>query len=1061
MPPPASSGDLQSRLQAALGDTYRLEKELGGGGMSRVFLADEVRLGRKVVIKVLPPEMGAGVSVERFEREIQLAARLQHPHIVPLLTAGAAGDLLYYIMPFIEGESLRSKLAREGELPVAEVVRILREVLDALQYAHSNRVVHRDIKPDNVLLSGRHALVTDFGVAKAVSESTGESSLTSLGVALGTPAYMAPEQAAADPHVDHRADLYAVGALAYEMLTGRPPFTGPTAQAVLAAHITQAPAPATQHRATVPPALDQLILRCLAKKPADRPQRADELLPHLDALLTPSGGITPTGTQPLTAVDYHAAARRAHPVRVAALFALASVGVLAIMYLVVQRAGLPDWVFQGAIALLVAGLPIMLVTAWLERRRAQNRVTGVATTTPVGLARHATWRKALLGGVLAFTGLALAAALFMATRALGIGPAATLITAGVLQDQDRLILADFDNAAADSTVAETVTGLLRIDLAQSRAFTVLQSGQVSELLQRMRLDPAARVTAELAAEMAQREGIKAFVAGEVRSVGSGFLVSARLVEAASGRALVSSRGTAANADGLIAAVERLSRDLRQRVGESLRSIRADPPLERLTTSSRQALQLYAQAERVADLGDYDRAIALLEQAVAQDSGFAMAWRRLGMYLTNPGAGPEREARGEAALKRAFALRDRLSERERLFVEAGHANRVEGDPERAVTLYLAIVEKYPNDPTALNNLAVEYSGLGRDAEAQRALRRLIDARMAPAIAYNNLVGSLLWHGAPEAADTVLARFAERFPESQEIAMLRSNVALARQNFPAADSIARPLLGSVPQYQQFANNRSSVVAVLEGRLADASRARREALRIEAERTGMPAEERQVLAELAEVSNRAALASDPGDVARDLDRLWERNRRLTAGRRATARGYDGFIGSYIDAGRADRARALLDEFLAAQTEGDRPDRSRLVQNLELEARVLVLEGQPDPAAAKLREACSLQPSAICRDASPWLAQALDEAGQRDSALAVYERYANLQAGRPFVFWRALPAALRRTGELYEVKGDARKAVEYYGRFVELWRRADPELQPQVREARERIARLLRDAG
>ena len=297
------NSDIGARLGAALGERYRLERELGGGGMSRVFLAEEVRLGRKVVVKVLPPEMSAAVNVERFEREIQLAARLQHPHIVPLLSAGAEGDLLYYIMPFIEGESLRAKLAREGELPVREVVQILKEVLDALHYAHEHKVVHRDIKPDNVMISGRHALVTDFGVAKAVSDSTGGgATLTSLGVALGTPSYMAPEQAAGDPHVDQRADIYAVGAMAYEMLSGQPPFTG-NPQAVLAKHITEAPTAVTTHRSTVPPALSEIILRCLAKKPADRYQQADELIPQLDALLTPSGGMTPTTAQPAIAVS--------------------------------------------------------------------------------------------------------------------------------------------------------------------------------------------------------------------------------------------------------------------------------------------------------------------------------------------------------------------------------------------------------------------------------------------------------------------------------------------------------------------------------------------------------------------------------------------------------------------------------------------------------------------------------------------------------------------------------------------------------------------------------------
>ena len=289
--------DFRAQLQKALGDAYHVERELGGGGMSRVFVATETELGRKVVVKVLPPEMGAGVNADRFRREIQLAASLQHPHIVPLLHAGRQADLLYYTMPLVEGESLRAKLAREGELPIGEAVRILRDVVDALAYAHAHGVVHRDIKPDNVLISGHHAVVTDFGVAKAISASTGEQSLTSIGVALGTPAYMAPEQAAAEPNVDHRADLYALGALAYEVLAGRPPFVGANAQQILAAHVTQAPDQLTKHRSSVPPALAALVMRCLEKKPADRFQQASEVHSQLESMATPSGG-----TQPTTAV---------------------------------------------------------------------------------------------------------------------------------------------------------------------------------------------------------------------------------------------------------------------------------------------------------------------------------------------------------------------------------------------------------------------------------------------------------------------------------------------------------------------------------------------------------------------------------------------------------------------------------------------------------------------------------------------------------------------------------------------------------------------------------------
>src|SRR6266702_702914 len=307
------------RLQAALGAAYRIERELGGGGMSRVFVAEEVELGRRVVIKVLAPELAAGVSVDRFKREIQLAASLQHPHIVPLLAAGQAEELLYYTMPLIEGESLRAKLAREGALPISDTVRILRDVADALAYAHKHGVAHRDIKPDNVLLSNHHAVVTDFGVAKALSESAGKNALTSAGVALGTPAYMAPEQAAADPHVDHRCDIYAVGALSYEMLTGRPPFTGATRQHVLAAQVTESPEPVTNRRATVPAALAESVMRCLEKNPADRFQTAEELLHLLEAMATPSGG-----TMPVTAVER---ARRLFPVAVVAgLVALTAAG---------------------------------------------------------------------------------------------------------------------------------------------------------------------------------------------------------------------------------------------------------------------------------------------------------------------------------------------------------------------------------------------------------------------------------------------------------------------------------------------------------------------------------------------------------------------------------------------------------------------------------------------------------------------------------------------------------------------------------------------------------------
>ncbi|MFI5245577.1 MAG: protein kinase, partial [Gemmatimonadales bacterium] len=282
--------DLRDRLQRTLGDAYTLERELGGGGMSRVFTATERALGRTVVVKVIAPELAEGVSAERFGREIQLAASLQQANIVPLLSAGDAGGVPYYTMPFVQGESLRGRLAIGTPLTISEGVGILRDVARALSYAHARGVVHRDIKPENVLLSHGAAVVTDFGIAKAVSAArtmSGGGTLTQAGTSIGTPAYMAPEQVAGDPNVDHRADLYAWGCLAYEVFTGAPPFVRDTPQRVLAAHLSEQPAPIASGRADLPLSLANLVMRCLAKDPAQRPASADEILRDLDAAFTP------------------------------------------------------------------------------------------------------------------------------------------------------------------------------------------------------------------------------------------------------------------------------------------------------------------------------------------------------------------------------------------------------------------------------------------------------------------------------------------------------------------------------------------------------------------------------------------------------------------------------------------------------------------------------------------------------------------------------------------------------------------------------------------------------
>ncbi|MDB4890546.1 MAG: protein kinase [Gemmatimonadetes bacterium] len=278
--------DVRSQLQTALGAAYVIERELGGGGMSRVFLAEETRLGRKVVVKLLSPELAAGVSADRFEREIRLAARLQHPHIVPLLAAGDVNGLPYYTMPFVAGASLRDRL-QAAPIPTAEAQGILRDVAKALAYAHRQGIVHRDIKPENVLLNDGTAMVADFGVARAISAAAtlaGNGTITQAGVQVGTPAYMAPEQAAGDPDVDFRADLYAFGVMAYELLAGQHPFAQRrTAHALVIAHMTETPVALTTHSTTVAPSMASIVMQCLGKDPLERPESASALVAALEA----------------------------------------------------------------------------------------------------------------------------------------------------------------------------------------------------------------------------------------------------------------------------------------------------------------------------------------------------------------------------------------------------------------------------------------------------------------------------------------------------------------------------------------------------------------------------------------------------------------------------------------------------------------------------------------------------------------------------------------------------------------------------------------------------------
>ncbi len=306
-------------LRTALAGRYEIQRELGRGGMATVYLAHDLQHDRPVALKVVLPELAATMGNERFQREIKLAARLQHPHILSVYDSGQAKELLWYSMPFVEGESLRDRLTREVQLPVDEAVRITREVALALDYAHRHGVIHRDIKPENILLSDGQALVADFGIARAAS---GEGSLTQTGMAVGTPAYMSPEQATGERAVDARSDIYALGCVLYELLAGEPPFSGPSAQAIVARVLTETPRALTGVRTAVSPALAGVVSHAMARTPADRFATAAEFA---KALGTGSGDSHPVLVAPARAPSRWS--RLALPVAVLAIVAAFAMGI--------------------------------------------------------------------------------------------------------------------------------------------------------------------------------------------------------------------------------------------------------------------------------------------------------------------------------------------------------------------------------------------------------------------------------------------------------------------------------------------------------------------------------------------------------------------------------------------------------------------------------------------------------------------------------------------------------------------------------------------------------------
>lgn len=1048
--------ELRDQLQSLLGTTYNIERELGGGGMSRVYAATETAFGRKVVIKVLPVELGAGVNVDRFNREIQVAANLQHPHIVPVLTAGELGGVPFYTMPFIDGQSLRARLAA-GPLPIDECVSYLRDVARALAYAHEHKVVHRDIKPDNVLITGSSATVTDFGIAKAITAARGTGTLggdpgalTQMGMSIGTPTYMAPEQAAADPSTDHRADIYSFGCMAYEMLTGRPPFAESSPQKLLAAHMGIRPQPVSELRPETPAPLADIVMQCLEKDPDARPQSAADIARVLDAVSTGA-------TTSLSRVSRPGSFRRG-----VIIYAVAFVAVVIIARAAEVAFAVPDWVLSTTIAIMLVGIPLYSAAAYVQRvarRMAASTPRGAGSTAlaPTTLSTLALRASPYLssqrvGGVMvsAFGSFAVLVVVLMALRPLGLGPLKSLMASGQLHDRDKIIVGDFTSSGADTTLGGVVAEAVRADLGQSPVISLVTPQTVAADLQLMQKLPNTRIDTAVARAVARREGAKAIVTGDVHSLANGgFVVSMRLVSADSGQNLASLSGSADGAKDLIPTIGHMTRSLRRQMGESLKHVQASAGLAQVTTASIDALEKYTEAQRAMTAGDAEKAIPLFKEAVKIDTGFASAYRALAVALSNRGVDREGQI---AAMERAYADTARLPEVERWLAVATYWTQGPHPNEaKAADAYKSLLAGRPNQYAALNNLALLYANQRKFDSAAALLRRAVAANPAGVTSYGNLIVNEAELGQWRQVDSTSAALMKVSGDNPRLALNRAGSVFARGQYDSTVAFMDSLSAANPNDDFLKAQRNAVagiVALTRGQIA-------EGMRLTALNTTFNVQQGRTQAALgASIDSATILMWFLGDTAKALAIVQNGLKRVPLTTfQPLDRPYASLAQAYAFMGKPDLARSMLTDFDRISSAYTQETASRTRHGIQ--GSIALAERRYLDAAHEF-EASDSGNCTVC--ALPAIGLAFDLAQKPDSAIAAFTRYVNSTSvlnryGTDRIF---LAGSYKRLGELWDEKGDRAKAAHYYAKFLDLWKNADPPLQPQVADVRKRLARV-----
>lgn len=735
--------------------------------------------------------------------------------------------------------------------------------------------------------------------------------------------------------------------------------------------------------------------------------------------------------------------------------------VLQVVDVIGNNFGLPEWVPPAALILLLIGLPIVVATAFVQEglsgRDAEHPSRSPAAAgdlpsppapEPSGARRLFTWRRALLGGLAAFVLLGTLTGAYLLLRSAGIGPAGTLVAKGLLDDQATLLLTEF--GAEDPTLSRAATEAIRIDLAQSNVIRIADPGFVSAALGRMQRDAEARLDGDLGRELAEREGMPGYISGEVTPAGTGYVLTAQIVTT-SGEVLVSVRETAGDDAELIGAIDRLSRKLRERIGESLGDLASTPPLERVTTADLNALRTYSRAVSLSDQGENQRAADLLEEVVAADTSFAMAWRKLGMLHVSGGGALGNYSRGVEALGRAYEFRDRLTERERLLAIAGYYGYVEKDARREADAYERMLENDPDDTWALNNLALVLRGdLGDWERAERLLERVLELEdSTTSTPHWNLSVQLGRQARYDDAGAILDSWRRHVPADPLPYQFDAGRAAATRDWDHAVELAREALTIRPGNRQdewFTSSILANVAAVRGQARDARRHREDA------ETAAPGPGRALNEALGRVyldletraDRAAAIASYDAALERyplaemgPLDPPWVRLVELESRLRG-----------------ADAGRGMLARWEAAD-----PNAGRQLGHRVALSWIDIAGGN---AAEATRRLAGVDDSECVDCAYRARVAAWRETGPVDSLVAHAEHY--LAMGDLFRFWADasfLAPRLEELGGLYEERGDLEKAASYYAQFVDLWSGADEEFRPRVDAAQARLERILRETG